>query len=389
MMQKSIPDTISAHAREPETLLKWRRRLFEGVQPPMKDLSYGLSIVMDETQYVIEQPTPFDEKKYRLWHEGEVVILPWVEAMRDVYLSDVASEIFHQTEDSLNLSSNAARHAALFAGGWFIHKTSADHAHVRIHSSCTENMNDLILVIAEKNTSISVVDGTQASDGRSARTVILFAKEGAKIEYIHDIDADATHHATVIPIIGRDAHVSYKTIGVSRTDSLLVRVDALLEQEGASVSIKNALMSSGKGCLDIYNYAHHRASYTESHLNAAGAVADSSRLVYRSDVLMQKEETKGMKGFQKARFLSVSKEAEVDAIPSLDIGQQDVACSHSVSVSFLKESDTFYLRLRGIGVRDAKALILEGFLVEQISDVTHDYDVLSSKIQDQLQYISH
>ena len=87
---------------------------------------------------------------------------------------------------------------------------------------------------------------------------------------------------------------------------------------------------------------------------------------------MNEEGTKSIIGEQKARFLMLSKDAEVDAIPSLDISQKNVSCSHSVSVSFLKDSDLYYSQLRGLGETESSKMIVEGMLYSGLESIIEE-----------------
>ena len=49
-------------------------------------------------------------------------------------------------------------------------------------------------------------------------------------------------------------------------------------------------------------------------------------------------------------------------IPNLEIGNNDVKCSHGATVSNLDPETVFYLKSRGIAERDARSLLLASFI---------------------------
>lgn len=62
---------------------------------------------------------------------------------------------------------------------------------------------------------------------------------------------------------------------------------------------------------------------------------------------------------------------EVAASPILEISCNDVACSHGCTVSKPSDEQMFYMMQRGLGLREAEALIVRGFAetsFEKISD---------------------
>ena len=57
----------------------------------------------------------------------------------------------------------------------------------------------------------------------------------------------------------------------------------------------------------------------------------------------------------------LSKDAKVDAIPSLIVKVDDVSASHGGTVGEVDENLVFYMRTRGIGREDAIRILVEGF----------------------------
>ena len=58
--------------------------------------------------------------------------------------------------------------------------------------------------------------------------------------------------------------------------------------------------------------------------------------------------------------------------PELEIFADDVVCGHGATVGALDDDQLFYLRARGIPLREAQALLLEAFASEAIEAVTVD-----------------
>jgi Fe-S cluster assembly protein SufD len=72
---------------------------------------------------------------------------------------------------------------------------------------------------------------------------------------------------------------------------------------------------------------------------------------------------------QLSRTLMLSKGAEADAKPELEIYADDVKCSHGASAGALDPAQLFYLRSRGIAERAARAMLIEGFIAETIEAI--------------------
>jgi Fe-S cluster assembly protein SufD len=64
---------------------------------------------------------------------------------------------------------------------------------------------------------------------------------------------------------------------------------------------------------------------------------------------------------QTNKNLLLSRDAEIDTKPELEIYADDVKCSHGATVGQLDEQTIYYLRSRGIGESQARDLLTYGF----------------------------
>jgi len=74
---------------------------------------------------------------------------------------------------------------------------------------------------------------------------------------------------------------------------------------------------------------------------------------------------------QQSRAVLLSRRAEIDVKPELEIFADDVKCSHGATAGELDPAALFFMRARGIPEKEARALLVEGFLeqgMEALSD---------------------
>ena len=69
------------------------------------------------------------------------------------------------------------------------------------------------------------------------------------------------------------------------------------------------------------------------------------------------------------RALLLSRETEADTKPELEIFADDVICSHGATIGELDENQLFYLVSRGIPVMEARAMLIEAFLIDTLSQI--------------------
>jgi Fe-S cluster assembly scaffold protein SufB len=136
--------------------------------------------------------------------------------------------------------------------------------------------------------------------------------------------------------------------------------NSLLLGEEATSEIFHVLIGTQNASYDIWAGAEHRASNTHSRVYGLGLGADASKIIYRGVIDMKKGIAQ-VDGAQEGKFLIISPKAEIDAIPELDIASKDVASTHKLSVSHIRDSDLFYAKTRGIPEAAGRALAIEGF----------------------------
>ena len=102
-----------------------------------------------------------------------------------------------------------------------------------------------------------------------------------------------------------------------------------------------------------------------------GVLDDRARGVYQGKVRVA-EDAQKTDGQQMSRALLLSRKAEVDAKPELEIYADDVVCAHGATVGELDATQLFYLTSRGIPEAQARAMLIEAFLIDAIDSVEID-----------------
>jgi Fe-S cluster assembly protein SufD len=69
------------------------------------------------------------------------------------------------------------------------------------------------------------------------------------------------------------------------------------------------------------------------------------------------------------RNLLISKEARADTKPQLEIYADDVKCSHGATIGKMDPAAIFYLRSRGLGEAEARAILTQAFAGEVVSRI--------------------
>ncbi|MDD5585952.1 MAG: Fe-S cluster assembly protein SufD [Alphaproteobacteria bacterium] len=156
-------------------------------------------------------------------------------------------------------------------------------------------------------------------------------------------------------------------------------IDVTLAGERAECRLHGAMLLRGDEHADTTIRAVHAAPHTSSRQHYKSVIAGEARGVFQGKIVVNEGAQKA-DGYQLCRALLLSGEAEMDAKPELEIYADDVKCSHGCTIGNLDETALFYLRSRGIGEAEARALLVEAF-VSEITD-----GLSSSELREAFQY---
>lgn len=193
--------------------------------------------------------------------------------------------------------------------------------------------------------------------------------EGAELTHLRlqQDGADSVHIAhTALSLSGK---ASYRAIAFSLGEGLARHeLHARLEGEGARLDLAAASLGGGRGHFDVTTTVEHLARATESRQKVKCVLAGRGRGVYQGKVVVARGAMK-TDAHQIARALLLSPEAEADLKPELEIFADDVKCGHGATVGELEGEALFYLRSRGIGLADARRMLIEAFVGEILDAV--------------------
>ena len=94
------------------------------------------------------------------------------------------------------------------------------------------------------------------------------------------------------------------------------------------------------------------------------------------------KDTKQTNANQTNKNLLLSDNSLMNANPQLEIYAEDVKCSHGSTTGQIDPEALFYLRSRGISEQKAVELIVEGFAIEILEEISNDniISMLNNKI---------
>lgn len=144
-----------------------------------------------------------------------------------------------------------------------------------------------------------------------------------------------------------------------------VETDVTIEGAGAEAVLFGAYLCAAGRHADLTSRVTHRVGGSRTVQLVKGAARAGGRGVFQGKIIVA-EGAAGTDARQGHHGLMVEDGAEIDAKPELEIYADDVQCAHGATIGSLDADALFYLRSRGIGEAEARALLIEAFLAEAI-----------------------
>ena len=120
---------------------------------------------------------------------------------------------------------------------------------------------------------------------------------------------------------------------------------------------------------EIKTNINHLAENTKSYQLIKGVLEDTSKAVYQGKIFVDSKAQK-TDGYQLSKAILLNDNTEFNAKPELEIYADDVKCSHGSASGSLNEDSIFYLMSRGLNYKEAKKLLINGFLLDVVEKIT-------------------
>ena len=358
---------VSKKLGEPEWLFTWRKEHEANSEHLSRTLHYGIGIkgVLPLTEASFAETV-----EYHVDAGKAIELYTWKEAVTQEEIAPIVQGLMESPFFPKATNHWSGLGQALFSNGLVVYvQPSMSEDGVLEEEKLTLDTlvpkgtsSDIVIVIAKEGAKFSLTSALSGAGEGSifARTLVVLTERDA---HVRVIQKQTLTKGTTALVSSRGIVAGYSSCNWSEifTGDVSIKSEKenILVGAGAYGDIREGVIASETARFDLYSSTKHTASHSTSTIRAAGVALGNSKTVSRGMIDMEHGVEK-VNGGQEAKFFSFSPKAEVDAIPSLDIASNDVNCSHKLSVMHLRDSDTFYPKLRGLSDDESRALFLEG-----------------------------
>lgn len=364
IIKEEIVRDLSRNLNEPRWLLDIRlKALDEFNKTKMPELKYSMSVVTDTSRINFNDVNALNQVTNSVKLENDnIIVLPFQEALQNNNYSSLIKKYFMT---SIKNNKFTLLHKAIFGRGIFVYIPKNIEINDSVHLNLNLETNtqfDTVLIVAEKNVKANIIQ-TKNNKGKLfySEIIEIFVDDNSKVNFstIQNLSEETVNLVTRKSNVSRDCNFDWIDcyLGSSFT---LSDVTSLLNGQGSVSNNYSLFFGANKQNFDLCFNTIHNAPNTTSDMLTKGALNNKSKAICRGLVRIESN-ANGSNGYQKEDTLLLSKEAEVDPIPNLEINNHNVRCTHGATVSQIDNEKLFYLKSRGLEEKDAKRLIVDGF----------------------------
>ena len=318
---------------------------------------------------------------------GKVVVLPF--SMAAVDYPELISEHYGRLAN-LN-DPTVALNSLLVQDGLFIYVPDGVVPErpiqlVNIFNAALDMMvQRRLLIVVGKNASLKLLacDHTQSPDYSylNNQVVEIVAMQGSTIDF-YDMEESTpqTHRVSSIYV---DQHAGSNVLidGITLINGF-TRNNYHVEVNGehAETQLLGMTIASGEQHVDSHTFISHNAPRCHSNEMFKYVLNDKAVGAFAGKILV-KPNCPRVEAYQGNRNLCGAPTAKMYTKPQLEIYTDDVMCSHGSAVGQLDEDALFYMRTRGIGIDEARRLLMQAFVADVIDGVRMDV------LKDRLHYL--
>nr|UXY87327.1 Fe-S cluster assembly protein SufD [Cryptomonas sp.] len=254
------------------------------------------------------------------------------------------------------------------------------HVHV-VFSGCGLDgefyLNQKFVVIGSKNSTSKVIQyhiGNQNSKYFDNTTTNIVLHENSRLKYIF-INQIPDSASQIVSIHAELLKSSTLEISSAFLGGFVSRINLGIDMNGmyAHVKARGISLVNNNRIADLHSRISHNYPECSSFQLHKNLISDRGHAVFAGKIQAHSGSF-NVVSEQLCKTLLLSPTCRVDAMPILEINNENVKCTHGSTVSDLDKNQIFYFQSRGIDIDIARKLLTNGFAREILRDFPENFE---------------
>ena len=236
----------------------------------------------------------------------------------------------------------------------------------------SKNVNSRLYFQLEENSSLKLIDFFNHNSEKNFLNIV-YDFDLKKNAILKNYKIDKFQNKNIkysFNNINQDENSISETFLLSSGSSFLKNeINCNLNGNYSSAFVNGVFLLKDNQQHEIRTSINHLFENTKSYQLIKSVLGKESKAAYQGKIFVNQKAQK-TDGYQLSKAILLDETSEFNAKPELEIYADDVKCSHGSTSGSLDENSIFYLMSRGLNYQQSKELLINGFILEVIENIT-------------------
>ena len=292
-----------------------------------------------------------------------------IEIIEDSYTTDKSEN--NNSLIDLNIALSNKHFKILIKKGYSLKKPLIIY-HLTNEKMKSKNINLRLDFELEQNSSLKLIDFFSDNSEKNFMNIFYnfnLDKDAILKNYKIDKSLNKNLKYSFNNIDQKQNSISETFVFSAGSDYFKNEINCNLKGEYSSAFINGIFSLDDNKQHEIRTTINHLVENTKSYQLIKSVLGKNTKSAYQGRIYVDSKAQK-TDGYQLSKAILLDETSEFNAKPELEIYADDVKCSHGSASGSLDDNSIFYLMSRGLNYKQAKGLLINGFLLDVIEKIT-------------------
>ena len=292
-----------------------------------------------------------------------------IEIIEDSYTNDKSEN--NNSLIDLNIALSNKHSKILIKKGYSFKKPLIIY-HLTNEKMKSKNINLRLDFELEQNSSLKLIDFFSDDSEKNFMNIFYnfnLDKDAILKNYKIDKSLNKNLKYSFNNIDQKQNSISETFVFSAGSDYFKNEINCNLKGEYSSAFINGIFSLDDNKQHEIRTTINHLVENTKSYQLIKSVLGKNTKSAYQGRIYVDSKAQK-TDGYQLSKAILLDETSEFNAKPELEIYADDVKCSHGSASGSLDDNSIFYLMSRGLNYKQAKGLLINGFLLDVIEKIT-------------------